>query len=208
MGCVVICLELLDKGEDVAVILAQELSETLDVLCMNLPLRNHAPAICEVLIDLVVQLFAVCYYNEPPARPVSFSVPSGRRRSLRYSFLSLAYARRHRASPDSIPSFPRLQPRCSRQGTDGSWLSASSTRLWASMNSVKFSMMSNSRRWSQMPLNIVCPAKPPPAHLHLSTRFHLVKCSQRAVRLPTRLSEPLERIIRALYQNRWGIVSL
>ena len=67
MGRIVVCLELLDEGEDVAVILAQELSEALDVLCMNLLLRDHAPAICEVFIDLVVQLFAVCYNDEPPA---------------------------------------------------------------------------------------------------------------------------------------------
>ena len=66
MRFIVVCLELLDQGEDVAVILAQELSETLDVLCMDLPLRDHAPGICEVFIDLVVQLSAVGYDNEPP----------------------------------------------------------------------------------------------------------------------------------------------
>jgi len=42
----------------------------------------------------------------------------------------------------------------------------------------------------------------------LSTRFHSAKCSQPAVRLPTRLRLPLERMISALAQNSCGMVSL
>ena len=54
MGLAVICLELLDEGEDVAVIFAQELSEVCNGFRMDLLLRDHAPAICEVFIDLGV----------------------------------------------------------------------------------------------------------------------------------------------------------
>ena len=67
MRFIVVCLELLDEGEDVAVILAHKLSEVLNILCMNLPLRDHTSAIGKVVVDLVVQLFPVCYDNESPA---------------------------------------------------------------------------------------------------------------------------------------------
>lgn len=41
----------------------------------------------------------------------------------------------------------------------------------------------------------------------LPTIFHSPKCSQPAVTLPPRLWLPFERMISALYQKRWGMVS-
>ena len=59
-------LKLLDEGEDVAMILAQELSEMLDPFRMDILLNNNPSAIGEVFIDLVVQLFAVRDDNKCP----------------------------------------------------------------------------------------------------------------------------------------------
>ena len=67
MRFIVVCLELLDEGEDIAVILAQKLSEILDILCMDFPLSDYPPTTCEVFVDLVVQLFAVGYDDKSPA---------------------------------------------------------------------------------------------------------------------------------------------
>ena len=59
-------LELLDESKDVAMILTQELSEMLDPFRMDLLLSDNPSAICEVFIDLVVQLFAVRDDNKCP----------------------------------------------------------------------------------------------------------------------------------------------
>ena len=42
----------------------------------------------------------------------------------------------------------------------------------------------------------------------MAMRFQSLKCSRGAVMLPILLKEPLERMIKALYQKIWGMVSL
>ena len=59
-------LELLNEGEDITMILVQELSEMLDFFRMDLLLRDNPSAICEVFVDLDVQFFAVRNDNKCP----------------------------------------------------------------------------------------------------------------------------------------------
>ena len=39
-------------------------------------------------------------------------------------------------------------------------------------------------------------------------RFHSLKCSHSALRLPSRVAEPFERMMKALYQKSWGMACL
>ena len=61
-----VCLEFLDEGEDVAMIFAQKLSEVLDVFRMDFLQMPDATDTREILVELVVQLFAVCHEDKCP----------------------------------------------------------------------------------------------------------------------------------------------
>ena len=76
---------------------------------MNLRLSNYTSAICEVFIDLLVQLVAVGYDNKTPsARYLSqhFLCEEDHRDTLSGA---LRMPERRRVCPDSILSPPRLE---------------------------------------------------------------------------------------------------
>ena len=72
---------------------------------------------------------------------------------------------------------------------------------------MKFSTKSRSLRFSQTPRIIVSRLMRPDS-FSSSIFFHSEKCSNPAVMLPIRALEPFDRMMKALYQNTCGIVSL
>ena len=172
---------------------------------MNLLPYHNPAAIREVFVKLVVQLHPVGHEDKAPVSGIFLNTFAQRKSLTRFS--------RSLCMPEHAQlSSIRVNP---LQGLDGVVRAQVLMILSDKLDESDLRLHEEREVFDEVEqpfviaqsLSMVSNELAPCSSSEL-TRFHSAKCSQLAVNPPNRLWEPLETIIRALYQNRWGMVSL